>query len=422
MLKFLKRSSLTAIAGLAFFIAACTSCSKDNSATECENCNTGNNGSGPQTGAGAFTVASWTADLQYVASVPSLTSGSLTFKGKGLEANGSRYIWHKQYVYLMNLPMKRFIQYEMGVDGSLKEKAYILTDGVVPNYFQSLNIVNDNTMLVLGALEANSGTVGWARINLTEFKVEAKGTMAVPYDAAKPSVNYAVGRGFVDNGKFIVGGYFYNSATAAYDVDGVRALVYDYPAMTNMRVIKTNATAGGVGYDYLSSLTTDEEGNHYFVASAGKFWTGTGGKSGVVRIKKGAAEFDPDYFLDVTTPLGKQACLMGINYVSNGIAIGSIQYEEMMTSVRDRLKDVGQLVKLDLRNKTATLINTPLSPVAMVRSPLVYGGKYYTSISPVGADAAIYEVDPASGSFKRGLALDGGGSVSVQLIAPHPGK
>ncbi len=411
MRNFLKRSSLTAVAGLALFIVACTSCSK----------NTSNEPQIEPT-AQAFTIAGWTGDGQYVASVPALTSGSLTFKGKGIETNGSRYIWHKQYAYVMNIVLKRFIQYEMGADGSLKEKAYILTDGVVPNYFQSLNIVDDNTMLVLGALAANNGTIGWARISLNDFKVEAKGTMTVPYDAAKPSVQYAAGRGFVDNGKFIVGGYFYNSATASYDVDGVRALVYDYPAMTNMRIIKTNATAAGIGYDYLSSLTTDENGDHYFVASAGKFWTGTGGKSGVVRIKKGAADFDPDYFLDVTTPLGKQACLMGINYVSNGVAIGTVQYEELMTSVADRLKNVGQLVKLDLRNKTATLINTPLSPVAMVRIPLVYNGKYYTSISPIGGESAIYEVDPSNGAFKKGLTLNDGGSVSIQLIAPHPAK
>jgi hypothetical protein len=405
----IKKSSLLFFSAL--LLSAVTSCSSKSDEVEVQS-------------AQHFTVASWTQELQYLASVPALTEGSLTFKGKGLEANGSRYIWHKQYVYLMNLPLKKFIQYEMGKDGSLKEKAAILTDGVVPNYFQSLNIVDDNTMLVFGGLDINNGTVGWARIKLNEFVIEAKGTIAVPYDAANSGVQFSVGKAFIDNGKLVLGGYFYDNIGKTYAVDGVRALVYDYPAMTNMKVIKSTATEGGVGYDYLHSLDKDEEGNHYFVASAGKFWTGIGGKSGVVRIKKGTAEFDKDFFIDVTTPLGKQACLMGINYVGNGIAIGTIQYEELMTSVRDRLKNVGQLVKIDLKNKTVSLINTPLSPVAMVRSPLVLNGKYYTAITPVDAPAAaaIYEVDPATGTFKKGLSLDGGGSVNVQLIAPHPTK
>ena len=413
MFKYFKKSSITALSGVAMLLVACTSCKKNNNS----------DGTTPETEQ-RFTIATWTNVEQYIAAVPSLTTGTFSVKGNGLEANGSRYIWHKNYVYAMNIVTKRFVQYEMGKDGSVKEKAYILTDGIVPNYFQSLNIVDDNTMLVLGSLAINNGTVGWARINLNNFTVEAKGTMAVPYDAAKAGVQYAVGRGYVDNGKFIVGGYFYDNTNGVYDVDGVRALVYDYPAMTNMRVIKTNVTAGGIGYDYLSSLTQDEEGNHYFVASAGKFWTGTGGKSGVVRIKKGAAEFDQDYFFDVTTPLGKQACLMGINYVSNGIAMGTVQYEELMTSVRDRLKDVGQVVKLDLRNKVVTLINTPLSPVSMVRVPLVFKGKYYTSISPTtGTESAIYEIDPSGNgnSFKKGLVLEGAG-VTLQLIAPNPTK
>lgn len=111
-----------------------------------------------------------------------------------------------------------------------------------------------------------------------------------------------------------------------------------------------------------------------------------------------------------------------MNYVGNGIAFGTVQYEERMASVRDRLKNVGQVVKLDLKNQKATLMNVPLSPVSMVRAPLVYNGKYYTGIAPVDAEAAIYEFDPAgdANAFKKGLILDGGGYVQVQLIAPHP--
>lgn len=410
MKKQTRRAAFKFVAAIGLAVLSLSSCSKKNDNPKEESHQ-------------HFTIASWTQDLQYIAAVPSLAEGSLTFKGKGLEANGSRYIWHKQYVYLMNLPEKKFIQYEMMKDGSLKQTAYLLTDGVVPNYFQSLNIVNDNTMLVLGALDAgNNGQVGWARISLPDFRVVAKGMMATPYDASKPGAEYYLGKGFVDNGKFIIGGYFYDNAQKTYVVDGVRALVYDYPSMTNMKVIKTDVTAGGIGYDYLSSVDKDEEGNHYFVVSAGKYWTGLGGKSGIVRIKKGTAEFDQSYFFDVTSALGKEACLMGLNYVGDGIAFGAVQYETMMTSVRDRLKNVAQVVKLDLKNKTATLMNTPLSPVAMVRSPLVFNGKYYTGIAPVGGEAAIYEFDPKGdgNSFKKGISLDGGGYVQVQLIAPHP--
>lgn len=372
-----------------------------------------------------FTVSAWAqGDDQYIASIPSLGEGSLSFKGKGIEAQGSRYLAHKEFVYQMNLPEKRFIQYEMKKDGTIAQKSYILTDGVVPNYFMSLNVIDDNTLLVLGALDANKGQAGWARIRVSDFSVIDKGTFAVPYDATKPEVDFYLGRGFVDNGKFILGGYYYNSATRSYVVDGVKALVYDYPAMNNLKVITTNVTNGSVGYDYLHTVDKDEEGNHYFVVSAGKYWMGNGGKSGVVRIKKGTAEFDKDYFLDVTTPVGQDACLMGLNYVGNGIAFGTVQYESKMTSVRDRYNDIAQVVKLNLNTKAVTVMNTPLSPVGMVRSPLVFNNKYYTGISPVDKEAFIYEFDPAGGadSFKKGLALDGGGYVQVQLIAPHPTK
>jgi Cu/Ag efflux protein CusF len=408
-----RKTSLTTLSLLALAFTACTvSCSKDDKTTTVDS-------------EQHFTIASWgNGDAQYIAAVPSLSEGKLSYLGTGIEAQGSRYLWHKQYVYLMNLPEKKFIQYEMMKDGTIRQAAYILTDGVVPNYFQSLNVVNDTTLLVLGAVEGNQGTVGWARISTNSFSVIAKGSMSVPYDAAKPGVEFFIGKGFVDNGKFILGGYSYDGSTRSYVADGVQALVYDYPAMTNMKVIKTNATSGGIGYDYLHSLDVDEAGNHYFVVSAGKYWTGLGGNSGVVRIKKGEADFDQSYFFDVTSAVGKQACLMGMNYVSNGIAFGTVQYEDMMTSLRDRYLNIAQVIKMDLQNKTVTVMNTPLSPVGMVRMPLVFNNKYYTGIAPIDGEAAIYEFDPAgdANGFKKGITLDGGGSVQVQLIAPHPTK
>lgn len=370
-----------------------------------------------------FSIAIWgEGESQYIGATPSITEGALSFVGNGIETQGSRYVWHKQYAYLMNLPEKKFIQYEMKSDGTLVQKAYILTDGVVPNYFQSLTVVDDNTLLVLGAVDGNKGVAGWARISINDFRVTDKGSLAVPYDASRPGLEFFIGKGYVDNGKFILGGYYYDYDADAYAADAITALVYDYPAMNNMKTITSNLTAGGIGYDYLHSLDKDEDGNHYFVVSAGKYWTGNGGKSGVVRIKKGEAAFDPTYFFDVTTPVGKEACLMGMNYMGNGIAFGTVQYEEMMTSIRDRYKNIAQVVKLDLRNKTVTVMNSPLSPVGMVRHPLVFNNKYYTGITPVDGPAHIYEFDPAgdANAFKKGISLDGGGYVQVQLIAPHP--
>ncbi len=369
-----------------------------------------------------FTVATWLEGPQYLGSTKSLTEGTLSFLGKGFEAVGSRYIQHGGYIYMMNLTEKKFNQYALSKDGQITLKGSILTDGVVPNYFQSLNIVDDNTLLVLGSVDDNKGTAGWARIEIPSFKVLAKGELKVPYNAADPGQGFYVGRGYVDNGKFILGGYFYNSQTKAYAPTGVTALVYDYPAMNNMQVIQSNATKAGIGYDYLSSVDTDKDGNHYFVASAGKFWTGLGGKSGIVRIKKGESKFDESYFFDVSSQLDKEACLMGLTHVGDNIAFATVQYESLMTSVRDRLKNVGQVVKLDLANKKVTLMNTPLSPVAMVRAPLVYQGKYYTALCIDGGDANLYEFDPKGNadSFKKGLKIDAGGWVQVQMIVANP--
>lgn len=370
-----------------------------------------------------FTVVSQSNGSEYLASTASLLTGDLSFVGNGIETSAARYLYHKEYIYLMNTATKKFIQYKMGADGKITEVASILTSGVTPNYFNSITIVDDNTFLALGAENEHMGNAGWARIKIPEFTVIDKGTFKLPYDATTGMAS-DLGKGFVDNGKFIMGTNRYNVTTYAYGGgtnEGSYALVYDYPAMTNMTLVKSSATTSTVGQEYLSTLAVDENGDHYFVASAGKYWLGNGGNSGILRIKKGTAVFDENYFLDVTTLVGKKACLTGISYMGNGIAFGTVQYEDLMTTLSDRYKPVAQVIKIDLKNKTAIAMNTPLSPVGQFRSPLVFNGKYYTALLPSASDANIYEFDPAgdANGFKKGMKLDGN-DVWPNMIAPHP--
>ncbi len=369
-----------------------------------------------------FTIVSQSNGSEYLASTASLTTGKLSFVGNGIETTAARYLYHNEYVYLMNTATKKFIQYKMSADGKITENASILTSGVTPNYFTSINLINDNTLLVLGMENNHLGNAGWARIKLPEFTVIDKGTFKLPYDI---NLNVAsdIGKGYVDNGKFIAGSNRYvldPGKPAGESLEGSYALVYDYPSFANMKLIKSSATTGNVGHTYLESLLSDEEGNHYFVVSAGKYWGGNGGKSGVLRINKGAAEFDTDYFFDVTTPVGKNACLTSLSYIANGVAFGAVQYEDLMTQLSDRYKPVAQVVKLDLKNKTAVAMNSPLSAVGQFRSPLVFNNKYYTGLVTENG-TNIYEFDPAgdANAFKKGLQLDGN-DIFPNLIAPHP--
>ncbi|RZK65435.1 MAG: hypothetical protein EOO92_26355, partial [Pedobacter sp.] len=208
-LKIKKAATLTAITLTSLF--ATVSCKKSDS-------------NQPVDSKQHFTIASWTKDSQYIASVPSLADGSLTFKGNGIEAQGSRYFWHKGYVYIMNLPEKKFIQYQLNADGTVKQLGYLLTDGIVPNYIQSINAVDDNTLMVFGANDSgdDNGRVGWARISTSDFRVVAKGVLQVPSNSSRPGLKFFVGKGFADNGKFILGGYFYDSDTKSYDAAGVK--------------------------------------------------------------------------------------------------------------------------------------------------------------------------------------------------------
>ena len=60
----------------------------------------------------------------------------------------------------------------------------------------------------------------------------------------------------------------------------------------------------------------------------------------------------------------------------------------------------------------------------MVRIPLVHKGKYYTALCIDGGEANIYEFDPKGNenSFKKGLKIETGGYVQVQMIVANPTK
>lgn len=73
----------------------------------------------------------------------------------------------------------------------------------------SLNVVEDNTLLMVGAVDLGPNeSLGWALMDITIFWVIRLGALPVLFQASKPGIEFFPGRGYVGNGKFFPSGYF----------------------------------------------------------------------------------------------------------------------------------------------------------------------------------------------------------------------
>jgi hypothetical protein len=200
--------------------------------------------------------------------------------------------------------------------------------------------------------------------------------------------------------------------------------VYKYPSLEYVTTIKdTRTTAIGMYYTNTGIVQT-ESGDIYTFSSnanAGGYPVKTV-TSGVLRIKKGDAKFDPGYFFDIETsslkgkvlaayPLGGEKVF--ISYIPNSVDSKDTFYSFLGTQT------IFKSAILDLANKTILevtgLPNHGGDEFFGLGSMFVENGKAYKSFV-TGDQARVYQIDIATGSAKAGALIKEG------LYLPAIGK
>jgi hypothetical protein len=112
-------------------------------------------------------------------------------------------------------------------------------------------------------------------------------------------------------------------------------LVCDYPALTNVKLLKDNRLrhVSGVWYDSSSSFT-DENGDYYFsTISKSKTY-------GLLRIKSGTTVIDPDYAYD----------LKEVGNISGTVSLGDYAGSDHHVYIKNGMAFMGSYI-IDVRNK-----------------------------------------------------------------------
>lgn len=193
-----------------------------------------------------------------------------------------------------------------------------------------------------------------------------------------------------DNKAFI--GFYYHWIT---NLDTAYMLVCDYPALTNVKLLKDHRLGHVSGVWYASSSSfTDENGDYYFTTiSKNKTY-------GVLRIREGSTEIDPDYSYDLKE-LGNLAGPANSSeypgadhhaYIKNGIAfMGSY-----IIDVRNR-KVIKDLNSFGL-GKVQTTMDTYTEN----------GNDVYVVLKTDDARWFIAKYDLAANTLKRGVEIHSG--------------
>ncbi len=154
-------------------------------------------------------------------------------------------------------------------------------------------------------------------------------------------------------------------------------------------------------------MHVDEKGDVYqsnWFMSGNGFDLSAGDKTVITRLKNGA--YDDSYEFNISEALGLSSNIatVGWFYVGNGIGYMPVQLQDEGSYYQT---NSWSLIKIDIYKKTAVKLEVPLSSLFDYESGIVKNGKFYMAISPIGGEAYIYEFDPSSTAFKKGLKLDG---------------
>lgn len=291
----------------------------------------------------------------YVVSTDNLMEGTINAVGKGIEQNGYHdYQQGSNSIFCIGgLGLTSATTVVRGADGLLKEQGEFVFDNSLSGFCQ----VDQNTMVGLELpVNKESGS------QLTFYTVDAKSaaildkntsTTVDPIDRLDwPSIT----------GMMYSGGNLYvtytpmNSMTfeTAY-TDTCFVAVYSYPDMKFVELMKDTRMGPGGSWGAYNGLMKDEQDNLYVMSNSAlsNGYSQSTKHAGFLRIKKGATEFDSDYFFDFEAATGglKPA---HVAYIGNGLVFAEVSTLNPQTA-NDRWGDKSlKCCMIDLKNQTVT--------------------------------------------------------------------
>ncbi|MDR1102944.1 MAG: DUF4374 domain-containing protein [Tannerella sp.] len=356
----------------------------------------------------------------YLLQTGSLTEGSITTVGAGLEQDGYRYyVFHKNkafsFLYGQGNP-GAVTTYALNENGILTYQSNLQTETV-----QVFGTYGDELILMKCPRSFASPNAGIYRVDAVNPQIVGSTYIDVAQLAGNGEMAHFTGVFQVDNKVYapymcIKDNYFRTDLT-----DSVWIAVFSWPDMTLERIIRDNRTSYIGHYFALAGVSQVENGDVYTFSHAPAGHAEDGIKpsvkpSAALRIKKGASEYDQNYFFNIQEASGgyhlyKAFYLSGTKFL---LTVGVNKEETPQWGETNALK----FAIIDVETKSFTWVTGMPEPEQLVHvSRLPYVEEDGTGIA-FGITVAseyphVYTIDVAAARATKGLEVISGCITSI---------
>lgn len=341
----------------------------------------------------------------YLLAEDELMSGEIDPQGRGVEQTGWRYMTSAgNTVFSIGYYAdNNAIAYQLNEQGAIEEKGRFVFETTL----DLSAAVDENTMLAMEVPRAGYADRVFHKIDVNNVAIQEKVPTRIYENRADSLVAWPTSLVVRDNKLFV--SFYTLHARGDFSTpstDTAHVAVYSYPELTFEKYIK-DTRLGPLGiYGNGNGLIQTESGDLYgfSAASYASGFTTQAKNSGIIRIKAGETEFDPNYLFDFENATGNK--LAFFHYIGNGKAIGRMIVEDTdLWGVFNVVNPICKLVIIDLEGQTATEVSgVPVHGGQYATPVLVENGKVYMSIT-TASDSHIYEIDPASATGTQGAEV-----------------
>ena len=344
----------------------------------------------------------------YLVQTENLDEGIITAAGQGIEQTGWRYFTHvdNSVFSIGYYADNNCIGYQLNEEGELEEYGRFVFEKTL----DCMAPADENTLLAMEVPRSGENKRVLHVIDVESVSVERK----VETDIYKPEGDTLVKwpTGMVVSGDKLFVSFYPLSPSGNFStpsVDSAQVAVFSYPELEFEKAIYDNRTSPVGVYGNATGLLEAGNGDLYTFSSSSLAagFTKQTRPSGILRIKNGSTEFDPNYFLNIeeATNGGK---IVYFSYAGNGKAVARIVTDDSaLWGAFSPNNPICKLVIIDLNAATVTDVpDVPAHGAQYATPALVENGKVFMSIT-TATDAHIYEIDPITATAEKGAAIDG---------------
>lgn len=289
----------------------------------------------------------------------------------------------------------QMVRYVRGSDGTLAEAGRM---SLPPGSFGAGVVYASSTKAYLALTQAGKVLIFNPQTMTTTGEIDLTSVGIARNPPNPDDINPEPVLVVIRDGKLFVS--LHQAVTGFASADGADIAIIDVATDQFEKVIHDARSASPGVFGFNQSFFVDEQGDLYVYCVASYGFV-PGQEGGILRIRSGETEFDPDYFVNLSTaavdvPGGRLGFLALPAYDGNGQLYGIAEVPALASNPPNYAEDLNfQAVRITLSTGQVTALPLPPSN-AIGTGVAIHDGQVVFGLS-TATDVGLYTYDPATG-------------------------